>query len=44
MRHRVTAQARNGRSATLRLLEPRDAPRVQEACSDPETVKWLGGE
>ena len=28
----------------LRPLEPRDAPRVQEACTDPETVTWLGGD
>ncbi|WP_325597845.1 GNAT family N-acetyltransferase [Nocardioides sp.] len=28
----------------MRPLLPRDAPRVQEACSDPETVRWLGSD
>lgn len=42
MRSHVTTQARDGRSVTLRPLKPEDAPRMQEACSDPETVKWLG--
>jgi RimJ/RimL family protein N-acetyltransferase len=28
----------------LRPLRAEDAPRVQEACSDPETIKWLGGD
>ncbi|WP_457207112.1 GNAT family N-acetyltransferase [Nocardioides sp. P5_C9_2] len=44
MRHHVIAKAADGRSVTLRLLEAKDAPRVQEACSDPETVTWLGGD
>ena len=44
MRHHLTAQVADGRSLMLRPLEPRDAPRVQEACTDPETVTWLGGD
>lgn len=44
MRDHLTTRARDGRSVTLRLLKVEDAPRVQEACSDPETVKWLGGD
>jgi RimJ/RimL family protein N-acetyltransferase len=43
MRDRLTTTARDGRRVTLRLLKPEDAPRVREACSDPETVRWLGG-
>ncbi len=42
MRKHLTTSAPDGRSVTLRLLKPEDAPRVQQACSDPETVKWLG--
>lgn len=44
MRDHVTTRTRDGRSVTLRLLKPEDAPRVQEACSDPETVTWLGSD
>lgn len=44
MRDRLTTKAPDGRSVTLRLLKPEDAPRVQQACSDPETVKWLGSD
>ena len=44
MRDHVTTQAPDGRSVTLRLLKPEDAPRVREACSDPETVTWLGSD
>ena len=44
MREHLTTRAPNGRSITLRLLKPEDAPRVQGACSDPETVKWLGSD
>lgn len=44
MREYLTTRTPNGRSVTLRLLKPEDAPRVQEACSDPETVKWLGSD
>jgi hypothetical protein len=43
MRDHLTTWAPDGRSLTLRLLKPEDAPRVQEACSDPGMVKWLGG-
>lgn len=42
MRRHLTTRAPDGRSVTLRPLKPEDAPRVQQACSDPETVKWLG--
>lgn len=44
MRDHLTAKARNGRTVSLRPLRPEDAPRVREACSDPETIKWLGGD
>lgn len=44
MRDHLTTRASDGRSVTLRLLKPEDAPMVQEACSDPETVKWLGSD
>ena len=44
MRHRLTTRSRDGRDVTLRPLLPQDAPRVQEACSDPETVRWLGSD
>lgn len=44
MRDHVTTRARDGRGVTLRLLELEDAPRVQQACSDPETVTWLGSD
>jgi RimJ/RimL family protein N-acetyltransferase len=44
MREHLTTRAPDGRSVTLRLLKPKDAPRVQQACSDPETVKWLGSD
>lgn len=44
MRAHLTTRAPDGRSVTLRLLKPEDAPRVQEACSDPETVTWLGSD
>lgn len=44
MRDHVTTRTWDGRSVTLRLLKPEDAPRVQEACSDPETVTWLGSD
>lgn len=43
MRHHLTTKALDGRIVALRPLRADDAPRVQEACSDPETVKWLGG-
>src|SRR5690242_7020557 len=43
MRDHLTTRARDGRGLTLRPLRPEDAARVQEACSDPETVRWLGG-
>jgi RimJ/RimL family protein N-acetyltransferase len=42
MREHLATRAPKGRNVTLRLLKPEDAPRVQQACSDPETVKWLG--
>lgn len=42
MRDQLTTEAPDGRGVTLRPLRTEDAPRVQEACSDPETVKWLG--
>ena len=44
MRERLTTKSLGGRSITLRPLEPDDAPRVQQACSDPETITWLGGD
>lgn len=44
MREHLTTRAPDGRSVTLRLLKPEDAHQVQEACSDPETVKWLGSD
>ncbi len=44
MRAHLTTKSRGGRSITLRLLKPEDAPRVHEACSDPETITWLGGD
>ena len=44
MRAHLTAKSRGGRGITLRLLKPEDAPRVQEACSDRETITWLGGD
>lgn len=44
MREHLTTRAPDGRGVTLRLLRPADAPRVQEACSDPETVRWLGSD
>lgn len=44
MREHLTTNAPDGRSVTLRLLRAEDAPRVQEACSDPETVTWLGSD
>lgn len=44
MRCYVTARVRDGRHVALRPLDPKDAHRVQEACSDPETIAWLGGE
>jgi RimJ/RimL family protein N-acetyltransferase len=44
MRGHLITRAPAGRSVTLRLLKLEDAPRVQEACSDPETVRWLGGD
>ncbi|KRF37614.1 GNAT family N-acetyltransferase [Nocardioides sp. Soil805] len=44
MRAHLTTQAADGRHVTLRPLKPEDAPRVQEACSDPETVAWLGSD
>ena len=44
MRHHLTTEAANGRRVRLRRLDSKDASRVQEACSDPETVKWLGGD
>jgi RimJ/RimL family protein N-acetyltransferase len=31
-----------GRSVVLRRLEPRDVPRMVEACTDPETAGWIG--
>lgn len=43
MRDHLTAKTSGGRTVALRPLRAEDAPRVQEACSDPETVKWLGG-
>lgn len=44
MREHLTTTTPDGRSITLRPLRPEDAPRVQEACSDPETVRWLGSD
>ncbi len=44
MRDHLTTKAPDGRGVTLRLLKAEDAPRVQQACSDPETIKWLGGD
>lgn len=44
MRDHLTTRAPDGRSVTLRPLKPEDASRVQEACSDPETVRWLGSD
>lgn len=44
MREHLSTRAPDGRSVTLRLLKPEDALQVQEACSDPETVKWLGSD
>jgi RimJ/RimL family protein N-acetyltransferase len=44
MRAHLTTRAPDGRGLTLRLLKAEDARRVQEACSDPETVRWLGGD
>jgi RimJ/RimL family protein N-acetyltransferase len=44
MRAHLTIETADGRSVALRPLRAEDAPRVQEACSDPETVTWLGGE
>jgi RimJ/RimL family protein N-acetyltransferase len=44
MRAHLTTEARDGRSVTLRPLQLEDAPRVQQACSDPETITWLGGD
>ncbi|WP_107773821.1 GNAT family N-acetyltransferase [Nocardioides sediminis] len=44
MRDVLTTTAGDGRRITLRPLRAEDAPRVQEACSDPEAVRWLGGE
>jgi len=44
MRHHLTTRTPDGRSVTLRPLKPEDAPRVQQACSDPETVRWLGSD
>ncbi len=44
MRAHLTTRAPDGRGVTLRPLKTEDAPRVQEACSDPETVRWLGSD
>ncbi len=44
MRDHLSTETRSGRSLTLRRLKPGDAPRVQQACSDPETVRWLGSD
>jgi RimJ/RimL family protein N-acetyltransferase len=44
MRDYLHAKTSDGRGITLRLLKPEDAPRIQQACSDPETIKWLGGD
>lgn len=44
MRHHLSTRSRDGRNVALRPLSPEDAPRVQEACSDPETVRWLGSD
>ena len=40
MRHHVTTQARNGRSLTLRLLEPRDAPRALASVESGSHMSW----
>ncbi len=42
MRKHLSTLAPDGRSITLRPLKSEDATRVKEACSDPETVTWLG--
>ncbi|MBB2984869.1 GNAT family N-acetyltransferase [Terracoccus luteus] len=44
MRENLTAETADGRGLALRPLKTEDAPRVQEACSDAETIKWLGGD
>lgn len=44
MRQHLTTTTPDGRTLTLRQWRPEDAPRVQEACSDPETVRWLGSD
>jgi RimJ/RimL family protein N-acetyltransferase len=43
MREHLTTRTRSGRAIILRPLRHADAPRIQQACSDPETVRWLGG-
>lgn len=44
MRDHLTTRTRDGRGVTLRQLKAVDAPRVQEACADPETIRWLGND
>lgn len=44
MREHLTTRATDGRRLTLRRLKPEDAHRVQEACTDPETIRWLGSD
>lgn len=38
----LTTSTRDGRALALRPLRAGDALRIQQACSDPETVRWLG--
>ena len=44
MRGHLTTRTRDGRGVTLRQLKAADAPRVQGASADPETIRWLGND
>lgn len=44
MRDHLTTRTRDGRGVTLRQLKAADAPPVQGACADPETIRWLGND